>query len=98
MHSPDILILDDPTSSLDNIVTDKIMKIIRHSPHWESKTFVIGTNNDKLVEYADRVIHIERGTVLFNGSYDDFKRNSPYGRTIEERVSARDRSTSCIQV
>lgn len=71
----EIFILDDPTSSLDNIVADKIMTSIKSDAEWANKTFVISTNNDKLVEYADRVIIMEEGKVRFLGTYEQLRKN-----------------------
>ena len=76
--SPDIFILDDPTSSLDNKTTHYIMENIRNDPHWSKKTFVIATNNLKMLNYADKVIHVKKGRIDFYGNPEEFKESEQY--------------------
>ena len=67
-YSPDIFILDDPISSLDNDTAHLIMENINNDPHWSTKTFIIATNRLKMINYADKVIHINNGRVDFFGT------------------------------
>ena len=39
--SADINLLDDPTSSLDNKVSNVIFKDITSHPRWKDKTFIV---------------------------------------------------------
>lgn len=57
--------MDDPTSSLDNLVTECIMKTIVNDKFWNERTFVISTNNLGTLKYFDRVIFLEEGKVLY---------------------------------
>jgi ABC-type multidrug transport system ATPase subunit len=83
MYSPDIFILDDPTSSLDNKVTVDIMKVITKKP-WNEKTFVLSTNNTKLLEFVDRILLIEKGRIKFDGNFNDFKQNPEFRLFLKE--------------
>ena len=85
--------LDDPTSSLDVKVTRSIMEGIKNS-EWRQKTYVITTNKLKMLEYADKVVYMEKGSMSFNGSVEEFKQSSMYEnlqeifkKSTEEQVS-----------
>jgi ABC-type multidrug transport system ATPase subunit len=49
IYSPDLLLLDDPTSSLDNNVTHSIMKSITEDEYWKDRTYVMTSNNPQLL-------------------------------------------------
>lgn len=49
------------------------MERISKTPHFESKTFLITSNNPKVFEYCDRVLHLERGKIVFDGKYSEAK-------------------------
>ena len=76
--SPDIFILDDPISSLDNETADLIMKNIKTDAHWSAKTFVIATNRLKMINYADKVVHMNEGRVEFFGTPDAYLETEQY--------------------
>ena len=75
--------LDDPTSSLDNKVTVEIMKAINKDP-WKEKTFILSTNNTKLLEFVDRVIYIENGSIRYFGSFEEMKKNPELTTILKE--------------
>jgi ABC-type multidrug transport system fused ATPase/permease subunit len=87
--SPDILILDDPTSSLDTKVTDQIFSYVTNAEPWSSKTFVVSTNNIKTFDYADKIIIIQKGKVEFFGTYDEMMSIKHLADMIEELKKAK---------
>lgn len=42
------------------------------------KTFLISTNNQNYIKYADRVLYLEEGSLRFNGSYKEFEKSEEY--------------------
>lgn len=70
MLRSDILVLDDPTSALDQIVSSKIMRDIHKNLLLKEKTFVITTTDPKMLKYADRVIYMKNGQIIFFDSVD----------------------------
>ena len=82
IFSPDIFLLDDPTSSLDNKVTSKIMEIIKTEEFWSEKTFILSTNNPRLLDSCKRVIFIENGVITYNGDTEGFKNMHQYQEMI----------------
>lgn len=58
-----VLILDEPTASLDEESRGMLMKCMV-SLHQEEFTIIIVTHDARLVEIADRVLHLEDGQVV----------------------------------
>ena len=54
---PDILVLDEFTSSLDSETEDEIMKIINNLK--EKKTIFIVSHRDNPIKYCDKVINLD---------------------------------------
>ena len=61
------MLLDDPTSSLDNKVSADIFNIINTHPKWKKKTFVISTKKLNVLNFVDQVIFMKNGTVIYSG-------------------------------
>ena len=78
--------MDDPTSSLDTKTTHYIMENIRNNEYWNQKTFVITTNNLKMIDYADKIIHTHKGKVQFYGLPEEYKKTEPYRMLSFEAV------------
>jgi ABC-type glutathione transport system ATPase component len=89
VFSPDILILDDPTSSLDTKVTDQIFSYVTREAPWSEKTFVVSTNNIKTFDYADKIIIIKKGKIMFFGTYDQMMENPDLANMINELKKAK---------
>ena len=67
------MILDDPTSSLDNKVTSNILTTISTHPKWSKKTYIISTRKLSALRKFDRVIFMLKGAIRFFGTYSDLK-------------------------
>ena len=74
--SPDIYLLDDPLGALDRKVASKLLKTITESPRLKEKTFIFCSNNAAHLKHADRVIYLDNGRILFDGSYEKFRSRS----------------------
>ncbi|HWJ90806.1 MAG TPA: ATP-binding cassette domain-containing protein, partial [Flavisolibacter sp.] len=73
LHNPDIIILDEPLSGLDAnsviIIKDLISRLAK-----EGKTIFYCSHMMDIVEkVSDRIILIDEGTVIADGSFDDLK-------------------------
>jgi len=62
LHHPSVLILDEPTSSMDS-TTEKL--VIDRLKAWltPARTLVVVTHRNSLLSLVDRVIVLDRGTV-----------------------------------
>lgn len=63
-HAP-IWILDEPTTALDIYHTDKVMETI----HQTAQTLIVATHDLRLLPHFDRIIVMQDGVILEDGSY-----------------------------
>lgn len=63
-HAP-IWILDEPTTALDIYHTDKVMEAI----HQTVQTLIVATHDLRLLPHFDRIIVMQDGVILEDGSY-----------------------------
>ena len=62
LHDPNLLILDEPTSSMD-MATERA--VLDRMKDWAAdKTLVMATHRNSLLELADRVLVIDQGTII----------------------------------
>lgn len=61
---PDLLILDEPTASLDGVTGRKIISFIRENILNEHRCILIVTHDARIYEYADRNIRMEDGRIV----------------------------------
>ena len=64
VSSPDILIMDEPTASLDGATGRKIISFIREKILNEHRCVLIVTHDARIFEYADRNIEMEDGRIV----------------------------------
>lgn len=74
LHEPNLLILDEPTSSMDT-ATEKA--VIGRLKAWvEGRTLVMVTHRNTLLELADRVLVMDRGTLVADTTPDQIRAQS----------------------
>jgi len=61
---PDLMIFDEPTASLDGDTGKKIVDFVKHEVLTEHRCIVVVTHDDRIYEYADRILHMEDGRLL----------------------------------
>jgi len=59
--SPQILILDEPTASLDGETGKMIIAFVKEKVLNENRCILIVTHDARINEYADRILHMEDG-------------------------------------
>lgn len=67
-HESEIMILDDPVNALDAKVARNVLEGSL-SQYYSNKTRIITSNIPSNAKYADRVIILERGEIVYNGDY-----------------------------
>jgi len=60
---PDLLILDEPTASLDGETGKRIISFIKTNLLNEKRAIVVVTHDNRIYDYATRIIHIEDGKI-----------------------------------
>lgn len=63
VSSPQILILDEPTASLDGDTGRMIIAFVKTKILSQNRCIVIVTHDARINEYADRIIHMEDGRI-----------------------------------
>lgn len=81
----DMIILDEPTSALDPLVEYDILK--KFIDLTQGKTSVIISHRVGLCRFADRIIVMQNGRVVGNGSHEELLRNNAeYARIWNEQA------------
>ncbi len=71
MQNPDLLLVDEPTASLDPKTARQIMRLIRALAVERSRPALINIHDVALAQaFADRVIGLKSGRVVFDGTPD----------------------------
>jgi putative ABC transport system ATP-binding protein len=65
--SPEILILDEPTASLDGDTGKKIIAFVKEKILNKNRCILIVTHDARINEYADRIVHMEDGRITAMG-------------------------------
>lgn len=65
MHDPSILVLDEPTSSMDHKSEQSIKEQLQE--YCQDKTLVLVTHRMSLLDLVDRLIVIDRGKIVADG-------------------------------
>jgi energy-coupling factor transport system ATP-binding protein len=74
---PEVLVLDEPTTGQDESEADEIMAIIKDK-HQHGSTVVMVTHDMELVaKYAQRVLVLANGTLIFTGTPEEVFSNKP---------------------
>lgn len=65
--NPKVLIFDEPTSQLDPLVTEEIFDILKLLKSQNKTIILVEHKIDLIAEYADRVVVMDDGEIIFNG-------------------------------
>jgi ABC-2 type transport system ATP-binding protein len=81
LNDPELLMLDEPTASLDPDIADKVRKLLRRIQREKDITMVYTSHNMRDVqEVCDRVLFMNKGSIIAEGSpqevVDKFRQKS----------------------
>ena len=69
MQDPDLLLVDEPTASLDPKTARQIMRLIRELAAERRRPALINIHDVALAQsFADRVVGLKAGAIAFDGS------------------------------
>ena len=72
IQKPDILLVDEPTASLDPKTSRQIMRLITELCEENQLTAIINIHDVALVQmYAERIVGLREGSIVYDGSPDD---------------------------
>lgn len=76
LFEPELLILDEPFIGVDVSAKETIRKILREIAKDEKITMILTTHNVEEIErICPRVVFLQEGRVMYNGSFDRLKRS-----------------------
>lgn len=78
LHDPSILILDEPSNSMDNASEDVMRRQLKG--YLKNKTLVMVTHKMSLLDLVDRLIVVDGGTVLADGPKENVLEALKQGR------------------
>ncbi len=91
IHDPPVVFLDEPTSSLDPIMSKKVREFINKVSEAQSKTFFMCTHLLSEAEtVCDRVAFISHGKLVELGRPQDLRRKFWIERTFEIRLTGKE--------
>jgi phosphonate transport system ATP-binding protein len=74
IQKPDILLVDEPTASLDPKTSRQIMRLITELCEENQLTAIINIHDVALAQmYAERIVGLREGSIVYDGSPDDLK-------------------------
>jgi ABC-2 type transport system ATP-binding protein len=87
LHEPEVLILDEPTAGLDPNQIHGVREMLRRIG--KEKTILLSTHILQEVEaVASKVLFIDEGRLVFNGTIDDFKQKGGIEARFRELTKA----------
>jgi putative ABC transport system ATP-binding protein len=66
---PGIILADEPTAALDSTSGRVVMDMMRKLAKERGRAVVVVSHDGRVMEYADRVVHIEDGKILNGGTH-----------------------------
>lgn len=64
VHDPDLIICDEPTSSLDHATGHEVMQLLRDLAKNDQRTLIVVTHDLRILEFADRIAQMEDGRII----------------------------------
>ncbi|MES2172028.1 MAG: ABC transporter ATP-binding protein [Actinomycetota bacterium] len=80
LFDPRILILDDATSAIDASTEESIHEALRDV--FGTRTVLLIAHRESTLHLADRILVMEHGRIVAEGSHDDLLETSPLYRTL----------------
>src|SRR3546814_9633222 len=74
LSSPKLLLLDEPSQGLAPVIVDAVVETLKKLQGQEIGILLVEQNADIAIEIADRVCIIDQGSIVFQGSVEEVRR------------------------
>jgi putative ABC transport system ATP-binding protein len=64
MNSPDILIADEPSSSIDEALTKDLLATLKEMSEEEDLTVIVASHDPMVLSWSDRIYHLQDGSLI----------------------------------
>ncbi len=68
VNDPMLLLCDEPTGDLDRKTGDEVLELLRALNREHGKTILMVTHDPHAAQYAQRILHLDKGRLLEGGS------------------------------
>ena len=85
-NDADIYILDDPISSVDPIVFNKIYGALLTN-YLKDKTRIVLQHDHNFIQHMEYIYYINEGKIVFSGTYNEFINTKWYKKMISKETS-----------
>jgi putative ABC transport system ATP-binding protein len=66
--TPSIVLADEPTANLDSKTGEGVLRLMKKINEMERTTFIFSTHDPRVMQLADRVVHISDGRLVFSAT------------------------------
>lgn len=87
VNNPSIILADEPTGNLDTKTGERIMETLVEL-NKEGNTVIMVTHDDRLSDYADRIIHVIDGTIIDRGRKTKQAKKPAKSKTTRKRTKS----------
>jgi putative ABC transport system ATP-binding protein len=64
VHGPKLIVCDEPTSNLDHVTGQSIMKLLRDVAKSPDRALIVVTHDPRIFEFADRIARMDDGKII----------------------------------
>ncbi len=64
IHSPQLILADEPTANLDSKTSEQILSLLLDLNQNQNLTFVVSTHHESIMEKASRVVELQDGMIV----------------------------------
>ena len=68
LRNPRVLLLDEPTASLDEVAESEVIELLRNMA--PGRTLVVATHRPAVLQAVERIIVVDNGTIVLDGKRD----------------------------
>lgn len=95
LHSPPVLVLDEPTGAIDPVGSYRLLELVQHLAHDDGTSVLISTHKVEEIEaLGDRVALLHAGRVVHFGPLDSLYARTHQARRLQLRFES-DHAASC---
>lgn len=91
-HNPDVLIFDEATSALDGMTEDAVMHAVQTLS--ADRTMILIAHRLRTVQACDRIIMLEKGQIVADGSYNELMQTSENFKKLAGQINYKEVSAA----